>query len=212
MATDQIFPLEINLHQKSHLLAMRFSDGVSFEYPCEYLRVFSTAAEVKTSDIPVTHKEEVNIVRIEPQGQYAIRLIFDDGHDTGIFSWETLYSLGKNKEKNWQDYLARLDSIGYQRSEKTDKERRIKIMYFSWLVNKLGKQNEDLLLPESIRDIEGLLKYLGRRRPEFAPLFEQEKIRPTINKQFAELFSRLENGDEVGLVPTSPMPPATPDA
>ncbi len=105
MTKDIPLPTEINLHQKSHILAIRFSDAASFEYPCEYLRVFSPAAEVKASRTPVTGKEQVNIERIEPQGQYAIRLVFDDGHDTGIFSWETLYALGKNKQQNWQNYL-----------------------------------------------------------------------------------------------------------
>ncbi len=212
MAKEIPVPIEINLHQKSHLLAIRFSDGASYELPCEYLRVFSTAAEVKASNQPVTGKEKINIDKIEPQGQYAIRLVFDDGHDTGIFSWETLYALGKNRDKNWQDYLKRLDKIGYQRNEKQEKDRRIKVLYFSWLVNKLGKQSEEILLPDSIVDIEGLLKLLSRRRPEYAPLFEKKMIRPTINKQFAEFFTRLENGDEVALVPTSPNPPATPKA
>ena len=212
MTSETPSPIEINLHQKSHRLVIRFSDGASFEYPCEYLRVYSTAAEVKTSHVPVTGKENVNIERIEPQGQYAIRLAFDDGHDTGIFSWETLYALGRNMQKNWQDYLQRLERIGYERNPQVAKDRRIKVLYFSWLVNKLGKQSEEVLLPQSIIDIEGLLQYLGRRRPEYAPLFAKERIRPTINKQFAEFFTRLENGDEVALVPTSPTPPATPDA
>ena len=212
MATKTPNPVEINLHQKSHILTIRFSDGVSFEYPCEYLRVFSPAAEVKASHTPVTGKEQVNIDRIEPQGQYAIRLLFDDGHDTGIYSWESLYALGLKKEDNWQSYLKRLGTIGYQRDEGIEQERRIKILYFSWLVNKLGRQQEEILLPNSIRNIEELLKLLSHRRPEFAPLFEKEMIRPTINKQFAEFFTQLENGDEVALVPTSPTPPATPDA
>jgi DUF971 family protein/molybdopterin converting factor small subunit len=212
MAKEIPVPTEINLHQKSHLLMIRFSDGVSFEYPCEYLRVFSPAAEVKASHSPVTGKEQVNIERIDPQGQYAIRLIFDDGHDTGIYSWETLYGLGRDKERNWQDYLERLDKIGYQRREDRPKDRRIKVFYFSWLVNKLGRQQEDLELPESVADIEVLLKLLSLRRPEYAPLFDKKLLRPTINKQFAEYFTRLENGDEVALVPNQPTPPATPNA
>jgi len=212
MATEIPVPIDINLHQKSHLLLIRFSDGASFEYPCEYLRVHSPAAEVKTSRTPVTGKEQVNIERIEPQGQYAIRLVFDDGHDTGIYSWETLYALGRNKDKNWEDYLERLERIGYRRHEDKPKNRKIKVLYFSWLVNKLGRQQEELQLPESIADIEGLLKLLSRRRPEYTPLFDTRLLRPTINKQFAEFFTRLEDGDEVGLVPNQPTPPATPDA
>jgi DUF971 family protein/molybdopterin converting factor small subunit len=212
MAKEIPVPVEINLHQKSRLLTIRFSDQASFEYPAEYLRVFSTAAEVKASSAPVTGKEQVNIERIEPQGQYAVRLVFDDGHDTGIYSWESLYRLGQNRDKNWQDYLSRLEAIGYQRQEQTGDERRIKVFYFSWLVNKLGKQSEEIQLPQSIENISDLLKLLARRRPEYAPLFDEERIRPTINKQFAEFFTRLEDRDEVALVPTSPTPPATPNA
>lgn len=212
MATETLIPIEINLHQKSHVLAIRFSDGASFKYPCEYLRVFSPAAEVKASNTPVTGKEQVNIDRIEPQGQYAIRLVFDDGHDTGIYSWETLYSLGQKKDGNWRNYLKKLEAIGYQRDNNVERERHIKVFYFSWLVNKLGKQQEEVLLPDSTQNIEQLLMLLSRRRPEFAPLFNKELIRPTINKQFAEFFTHLEDGDEVALVPTSPTPPATPDA
>lgn len=212
MATATPAPVEINLHQKSHLLVVRFSDGASFEYPCEYLRVFSPAAEVKASQTPVTGKEKVNIERLEPQGQYAIRVVFDDGHDTGIYSWETLYALGKKKEENWQKYLNRLEAMGYHREAGIPQVRHIKLFYFSWLVNKLGKQQEELQLPESVQTIEQLLQLLGRRRPDFAPLFEKEVIRPTINKQFAEFFTKLEDGDEIALVPTSPTPPPTPDA
>ncbi|MCU7839267.1 MAG: DUF971 domain-containing protein [Candidatus Thiodiazotropha sp. (ex Troendleina suluensis)] len=204
-------PIEINLHQKSRLLALRFSDGASFELPCEYLRVFSTAAEVKTSEIPITGKESVNIERIEPQGQYAIRLIFDDGHDTGIFSWETLYKLGCEKEKNWNSYLEKLLALGYERRDEVDRERQIKLFYFAWLANKTGKESEEVVLPPSVTNISELLKLLRNRRNEIAPVFDESLLRPTINKQFAEFFTRLEDGDEVALVPNRPTPPATPN-
>ena len=204
-------PVEINLHQKSRLLAIRFSDGASFELPCEYLRVFSTAAEVKSGNTLVTGKEMVNIERIEPQGQYAIRLIFDDGHDTGIFSWETLYQLGRDREKNWQSYLDKLQALGYQRAETVAQERRIKLFYFSWLANKTGKESEEITLPKSVATISDLLKLLSMRRPPLAPVFDESLLRPTINKQFAEFFTRLEDGDEIALVPNRPTPPATPD-
>jgi DUF971 family protein/molybdopterin converting factor small subunit len=204
-------PIEINLHRKSRLLALRFSDGKSFELPCEYLRVFSTAAEVKASETPVTGKESVNITKIEPQGQYAIRLVFDDGHDTGIYSWETLYKLGTEQEKNWNAYLEKLAAMGYTRQEKAQEERRIKIYYFSWLANKTGKESEELVLPPSVATISDLLKLLRNRRYPIAQVFDESLLRPTVNKQFAEFFSRLEDGDEVALVPNRPTPPATPD-
>ncbi len=75
--TPEHTPVEINLHRKSRVLAIRFSDGNRFDLPCEYLRVFSKAAEVRALGRPETGKEEVNIERMEPQGQYALRLIFD---------------------------------------------------------------------------------------------------------------------------------------
>ncbi len=211
MSTEIPTPIEINLHQKSRLLALRFSDGMSFELPCEYLRVFSTAAEVKASDSPVTGKESVSITKIEPQGQYAIRLVFDDGHDTGIFSWETLYKLGIEYEKNWNSYLEKLKAIGYARQETGQKERRIKLYYFSWLANKTGKESEELVLPPSVTTVSELLILLRKRRYQVAQVFDESLLRPTVNKQFAEFFTRLEDGDEVALVPNRPTPPATPD-
>ncbi len=210
MSKESPIPVEINLHQKSRLLRLRFSDGASFELPCEYLRVFSTAAEVKSGKTLVTGKETVNIDRIEPQGQYAIRLVFDDGHDTGIFSWETLYKLGQEKEQNWQAYLEKLEKLGYQRQADADRERRIKLFYFSWLANKVGKESEEIILPKSVSTIADLLKLLRMRRPPLEPVFDESLLRPTINKQFAEFFTRLEDGDEIALVPNRPTPPATP--
>lgn len=210
MSKESPVPVAINLHQKSRLLTLQFSDGASFELPCEYLRVFSTAAEVKSSASPVTGKESVNIQRIEPQGQYAIRLIFDDGHDTGIFSWETLYRLGQEQEKNWREYLAKLQALGYQRKETTDQERHIRLFYFSWLAGKVGKESEEITLPKSVANLSDLLKLLRGRRPQLAPVFDEALLRPTVNKQFAEFFTRLEEGDEVALVPNRPTPPATP--
>ena len=98
---------EINIHQKSHLLEIAYSDGFRFNYPCEYLRVFSTAAEVKVMQKPVHGKQRVNISMLDPQGSYALKITFDDGHDTGIYSWSTLHELGKNYQANWQKYLKR---------------------------------------------------------------------------------------------------------
>ncbi len=203
-------PDEINLHQKSRILSIRFDDGRSFELPCEYLRVFSRAAEVRTMDRPVTGKEEVSITTVEPQGQYAVRLVFDDGHDTGIYSWDTLYSLGENRESNWQGYLDQLNELGIVRKE-VEGRIRIELLYFAYLVRKLRKASETLELPEKVRNVAGLLEFLRRRKPEAAPLFADEQVRITVNRQFAEAFTKLETGDEVGLVPTSPTAPATPD-
>lgn len=205
-------PIEINLHRKSRLLSIRFSDGAQFELPCEYLRVFSRAAEVRAMRQPVVGKENVNIDRIEPQGQYAVRLIFDDGHDTGIYSWDSLYDLGLNREQNWAEYLHRLEEMGYQRQPDSSERpgRRIKILFFSYLVQKLRKDHFDLVLPEDLTTVADLLESLRRREPENAHLLADQALRITVNKQFSELFTRLEDGDEVALVPNSPIPPAPP--
>ena len=109
-----IKPTEIKLLQKLKKLFITFEDGCCFELSCEYLRVFSPSAEVKGHGGKVgqlvLHKQDVNIIGIDPVGNYAVKLVFDDGHQTGIYSWDTLYSLGKNYHTNWQDYLNRAAS------------------------------------------------------------------------------------------------------
>lgn len=112
-------PTEINLSQKQRLLKVSFDDGANFELPCEYLRVYSPSAEVQGhgpgQGVLQLDKQDVNIVGIEPVGSYAVLLRFDDKHDTGIYSWETLYKLGKNHEEYWAAYLQRLDEAGHKR-------------------------------------------------------------------------------------------------
>jgi len=168
------------------MLTVTFDDGVTFALPCEYLRVFSKAAEVRTMDQPVTGKEMVNIERLEPQGQYAIRIAFDDGHDTGIYSWDTLYALGAERERNWAEYLEALRRIGYDRREPEQGEKKVKLLYFSWLAQKLRRESEELVLPPGVTDVGGLLAWLGRRRLGAAPLFDKARVRVTLNKQFSD--------------------------
>jgi DUF971 family protein len=112
-------PTDIKLHQVSRLLEIRFDDGAHFQLPCEYLRVFSPSAEVRGhgpgQEVLQTGKEDVNIMAIEPVGNYAVRLVFSDGHHTGLYSWEVLYDLGIHQESNWQGYLQRLTAAGYRR-------------------------------------------------------------------------------------------------
>jgi DUF971 family protein/molybdopterin converting factor small subunit len=209
-------PTEINLHRKSRILAVTFSDGASFRFPCEYLRVHSRAAEEVTSDAPVVGRENVNIDHIEPQGNYAIRIVFDDGHDTTAFSWETLYDLGVNQEKYWQEYLARVKSTGYQREHDepgptTSEEMTLEVLYFNYLVNKLGKQQEQVKVPRKLApDVQSFLEVLARRKLDRGYLLAPDTVRVTVNRQFAEPFTRLEDGDEVGIVPNSPTPPPPP--
>lgn len=203
-------PVEINLHRKSKLLAIEYADGARFEYPCEYLRVFSRAKEVRTLATPVTGKEQVNILSIEPQGQYAVRLIFDDGHDTGIFSWDTLYQLGEKQEDNWRDYLKSLEEIGYSRRQSRDdssKPCQIKILYFTYLAEYFRKTSETVGIPESVTSVENLLDWLRKRYEDKDYLLRDGSFQVTVNKQFSEPFTRIDDGDEVALVPTSPTAP-----
>lgn len=114
-------PTEINLHTQSRVLDITFDDGNSFSLPCEFLRVNSPSAEVQghTEDQRVLQvgKENVNIDRLEPVGNYAILLHFDDGHNTGIYSWETLYNMGANYDAMWSQYLQELEAAGHKRKE-----------------------------------------------------------------------------------------------
>ena len=112
-------PTDITLHKRSHALEVTFDDGFHNRLSCEYLRVFSPSAEVRGhgpgQEVLVFGKEQVNIERIEPVGNYAVRLVFDDGHDTGLYTWDNLYALAAQYEENWQSYLARLEEAGVQR-------------------------------------------------------------------------------------------------
>ena len=116
-------PTAINLHKMSRILEISFDDGEKFSYTTEYLRCFSPSAEVQGhgpgEEVLQLNKEFVNIDKIEQVGNYAIILHFDDGHHTGIYSWETLYKLGKDMESNWSNYLKRLEEAGHKRSTET---------------------------------------------------------------------------------------------
>ena len=204
---NKVMPTAINLHQKSRMLEISFSDGFSFNFPCEYLRVYSPAAEVKIATEPVSGKSKVNITKIEQQGNYALRLFFDDGHDTGIYSWETLHELGLEYEKNWADYLQRIKEFNLDRgeagSESVSKDRTIKILYFMHLSTTAGKDEETLVLPSSVNNVEALLSWLRARGEQWNDDFADKRVQVTINKNFAEPYSPIEQGDEVAIVPRS---------
>lgn len=103
------------------MLEISYDDDARFELPCEYLRVYSPSAEVRGhgpgQEVLQIGKENVNIKDIEPVGNYGVKLVFDDGHDTGIFVWEYLYEMGQHQNERWQEYLDRLKAAGYQRKE-----------------------------------------------------------------------------------------------
>ena len=114
-------PTEIRLRRKSRQLVISFDDDSEFAYSFEYLRVHSPSAEVAGhgpgQETLQTGKENVVVSSIDPVGHYAVRLVFDDGHDTGLYSWTYLYELGRNMETNWQRYLDRLAAAGYARKK-----------------------------------------------------------------------------------------------
>ncbi len=112
-------PTEISLHKLSRILELSFEDGSNFKLPIEYLRVYSPSAEVQGhgpgQEVLQIGKQDVNVDRIEPIGHYAIKLAFDDNHDTGIYSWSYLYQLGIEYDERWQHYLDRLEAAGHKR-------------------------------------------------------------------------------------------------
>ena len=114
-------PVNITVHTASHTLDIDFDDGQSFSYPAEFLRVYSPSAEVRghwgQGAKLQLDKQDVNITDIKPVGQYAIKIFFDDGHDSGLFDWDYLYDLGRKQAIYWTEYLDKLHQAGHQRQE-----------------------------------------------------------------------------------------------
>lgn len=113
------WPLQIRVRRAERLLEIDFDDGQSFSYPAELLRVESPSAEVQghtpSQKVTLGGKRQVGIVRLEPVGNYAVRIVFDDGHATGIYSWSYLLKLGREREALWTSYLAALEAQGLSR-------------------------------------------------------------------------------------------------
>lgn len=126
MRKNTVRPTDIKLHQKSRVLEIAFDDGSHFNLSCEYLRVYSPSAEVRGhgpgQEVLQLGKENVNITQIEPVGSYAVTLHFDDGHNTGIYSWDWLHHLGKDHDELWKRYLERLEKSGVSRKPKAEAE------------------------------------------------------------------------------------------
>lgn len=200
-------PSEIKLHQKSQLLEISFDSGENFKLTSEYLRTHAKSAEIETAEKPVFGKADIKLEKIEPQGNYALRLYFDDGYDSGIFSWDTFYQLGTEYDTNWAQYLTKLEKYGLQRglaNKAAEGQASIRLMYFMTNMLKVTrKETEELPLPASIRDVEKLLKLLRMRGKDWDRMFADNAVQITVNKQFAELFTKLEDGDEVAFVPLS---------
>jgi DUF971 family protein len=116
---DTPVPSDIKLHKKSRILELCYDGGARYELPCEYLRVFTPSAEARGhgpgQEVLQTGKRNVEIERIEPVGTYALRLVFSDGHDSGLYSWDLLHNLAVHHEELWDDYLRLIESAGLSR-------------------------------------------------------------------------------------------------
>lgn len=112
-------PTEVVLHQKSNSLEIAWDDGKRFTLPAEYLRVFSPSAEVRGhgpgQEVLQTGKRHVALMDVEAAGSYALKLVFSDGHDSGLYDWDMLYKLGTQHDELWQNYLDRLQAAGASR-------------------------------------------------------------------------------------------------
>jgi len=119
LTTQSPRPTEIRLHQKSRELEIVFDDKHHFRLSCEYLRVHSPSAEVRGhgpgQEVLQVGKKNVEITAIEPVGTYAVKLVFSDGHDTGLYSWDYLHDLGLKQDEYWKSYLARMGRAGASR-------------------------------------------------------------------------------------------------
>lgn len=119
LTPDTPTPTALTVHSQSRVLEIAFSDGAEFKIPFELMRVYSPSAEVQGhgpgQEVLQTGKREVDLVELEPIGNYAVKPVFSDGHESGIFSWDYLYFLGSEQARLWADYLQRLETAGAQR-------------------------------------------------------------------------------------------------
>ncbi|MFC3284384.1 gamma-butyrobetaine hydroxylase-like domain-containing protein [Litchfieldella rifensis] len=112
-------PTRVHYHKKARELELTYEGGESYRLSVEYLRVYSPSAEVrghgKDTAVLQVGKKDVGLKNITQAGRYALKLHFDDGHDSGLYSWDYLYDLARNRDANWADYLRRLDEAGASR-------------------------------------------------------------------------------------------------
>lgn len=198
-------PSSITLHQHSRVLEIGFDDGEQFSLSCEYLRAFSPSAEVKVDRLkgrPAPSRAGVGITAIEPVGGYAVRLRFDDGHDTGVYSWETLYALGKDYNENWAAYKAGLEPPAKTADEPLWRRAKLfptRLRYFGGLPERLGRDADELVLPADVTTVETLLRWLEARSSIWRDTLAAGHVKVTVNKAFADDKTTVDEGDEVAL-------------
>ena len=119
LQADSPTPTALTVHSQSRMLEVVFSDGVKFKIPFELMRVYSPSAEVQGhgpgQEVLQTGKRDVGVIELESVGNYAVKPVFSDGHESGIFSWDYLYHLGVNQDQLWSDYNQRLEAAGMSR-------------------------------------------------------------------------------------------------
>ena len=199
-------PSEIKLHQRTRTLELTFGNGSHFMLSAEYLRVYSPAADNQVDlqrGMMATGKERISITKVTPVGNYAIRLTFSDGHDAGVYSWQTLYELGTKQDANWQTYLDWLDQKDLER-EPAGGGGTIRIIYFAKLVDRIGRGSEKADIPQTVTDVGSLLAWLRKRGGNWNTFLKDDDVRVTVNREFASLDSGLKSGDEVAIVPSRP--------
>jgi DUF971 family protein len=128
IAPDTPIPSDIKLHKRSRILELCYDGGARYELSCEYLRVFTPSAEARGhgpgQEVLQTGKRDIEIERIEPVGTYALRLIYSDGHDSGLYSWDLLHNLAVHHDELWAEYLRQIEAAGLSRDiEKTSAPR-----------------------------------------------------------------------------------------
>ena len=193
-------PTGIRLHKKSRYLEIIYGNGDRYNLPFEYLREFSPAAEEKTNHTPShpgSEQKDVNISAITPIGSYALQIAFDDGQETGIYSWARLYDMAINLQQDWEDREIADGSDATEDDHNTG-ERTITILYYNSLANRLGLDSETITLPGEIVTIGDLIPWLMTRRGEWARALA-EKLKITVNRLAVGLQDRIRDDDEIAL-------------
>ncbi|MGB0722294.1 MAG: gamma-butyrobetaine hydroxylase-like domain-containing protein [Gammaproteobacteria bacterium] len=204
---SDLTPTSIELRQKSRLLCIEFADGQRYELPCEYLRVYARSAEHRVLKAPVTGKELVNIVSIDPEGEYGLRMSFDDGHEDAIYAFETLRDLGAGYEEKWQAYLDRLEELGLPHGTAGEGMMSITVLPFAWFARLLDTDEEAITLHRGAT-VTDALEVLRRKPGRWEEFMRDEAVEVEINEKPVTLYSELHDGDEMVVIPKEPSPPA----
>ena len=211
---DKGLPREIRLDRKRRILYIEFADDMGYALPFEYLRIFSPADDAglhlrhRGSGIdPLVGKEKVMIESIEPVGGYAVRLRFDDGHDTGVYSFDTLRRLGRDRDRNQAHYLDQLERTGHSRPRTWDSPEddwvELKILYFAGVADALDRLSEEVFLPDGIHTVDALLEWLRERGDPWASVLRPDRVRISVNRRFSLLSTRVLDGDEIAITPST---------